>query len=187
MAKELGIAGTVARFKPVHKAHAAMLESICESAEHVYIGLGSCNKYDYRNPFTAYESAEMIDCVLKPNFSNYSFIEIPDLGHGPRWREQALRLFGTLDSFVTANDYVDSLLKDVYKVVPTLSIIPEEKRAPINATMVRVALARGEPWEELVPTSVADYIKKHSLDERFCREFGLETIAQYALEPVGAK
>ncbi len=177
---DLGIAGTVARFKPVHKGHAAVLEALCERAEHVYIGLGSCNKYDVRNPFTAKESAEMIDLVLKPQYSNYSFIEVHDLGHGPRWREQAIRLFGTLDHFVTGNDYVESLLKDVYKVVNSLTVVPEDKRCPVNGTMVRLAIARSEPWEHLVLDSVAVYIKEHGLVDRFCHEFGLETLATHA-------
>ncbi|MBI4147658.1 hypothetical protein HY490_00030 [Candidatus Woesearchaeota archaeon] len=182
----LGRVGTVARFKPVHKAHAAMLESLCERAEHVIIGLGSCNRYNLRNPFTPQESAEMIDRVLKPRYTNYTFIEVPDFDNGPLWREHALKLFGALDYFVTANDYVEQLLKNDYPLIHPLALIPAAKRVPINATMVRRAMAHGESWEHLVPEPVIEYIKTNNLDARFVHEFGLATIAQYADELIAA-
>lgn len=175
--KDLGVVGVVARFKPVHKGHVVMLESVCERADRVIIGLGSCNRYNVRNPFSAKESAEMIDLVLKPKYNNYTFIEIPDVDNGPKWREIALKLYGELDYFVTANDYVESLLRQDYKIIHPLHIIPRENQVWGNATMVRTAMAKGEPWEDLVPEIVAEYLKSNKLVDRFCRDFGLETIA----------
>ncbi len=185
MTKDLGNVGFVARFKPVHKGHQAVLESLCERADHVFIGLGSANKYNYKNPFTAEESKEMIESILKPKYDNFSFIFVPDLDNGPKWREQALKLYGTLDHFVTANDYVDSLLSKDYELIHTLQVIPLGKRVRVNATMVRYAMACSEPWEHFVPEPVAEYIKKNKLNERFLKEFGLETIASYA-DPMGS-
>ena len=43
--------------------------------------------------------------------------------------------------------------------------------------MVRRELARGGDWRALVPPEIVDYIITHHLDERFRREFGLETLA----------
>ncbi|MEK6964424.1 MAG: hypothetical protein AABX70_08450 [Nanoarchaeota archaeon] len=180
MAKDLGIVGTVARFKPVHKGHAVMLETLCERSDYVYIGLGSSNRYNVRNPFTPQESAEMIDLVLKPKFSNYSFVEVPDLDNGPKWRELALGLFGKLDHFVTANDYVETLLKNDYSVIHPARLVPQDKWVYICATMVRDALAKGEPWEHMVPDPVTVYLKEKGLADRFVKEFGLATLATLA-------
>ena len=41
-------------------------------------------------------------------------------------------------------------------------------------------MARGEAWQELVPPEVAAFIENNGLDERFRREFGLETLAAAA-------
>ncbi|MBI4440623.1 hypothetical protein HY639_00500 [Candidatus Woesearchaeota archaeon] len=180
MDKDLGIIGTVARFKPVHHAHALMLETMCQRAAHVTIGIGSSNRYNVRNPFTAKESADMIRLVLKP-YTNYSLFEVPDLDDGPKWREQALALWPDTTLFVTANPYVELLLKDKYELKHPIDLIPEEKRVRVSGTMVRYAMARGEPWEHLVPDQVGAYLKQ-GLVERFCCEFGLETIAKYAFE-----
>jgi nicotinamide mononucleotide adenylyltransferase len=43
--------------------------------------------------------------------------------------------------------------------------------------MVRKTMARGGDWRDLVPKEVADYITARQLDERFRREFGLQTLA----------
>jgi len=172
--------GIIGRFKPVHNGHAIILETICKRAMHVHIGLGSCNRLNVRNPFTAQESAEMIDLVLKPQHTNYSLITVPDFDNGPLWRENALKLWGNLDCFVTANDYVKSLLKNDYKIVHPLEVLSVDNRERVNATMVRVAMAQGQLWEHFVPESVADYLKQNKLVERFVNEFGLETLSSYS-------
>ncbi|MBI4095402.1 MAG: adenylyltransferase/cytidyltransferase family protein [DPANN group archaeon] len=175
-----GRAGMIARFKPVHLGHASILEAMCEQASEVIIGLGSSNVCDLRNPFTAKESAEMIGLVLKKRFSNYAFVEIPDLNNGQKWRGLAVSLFGKLDYFVTANDYVRELLKDDYKIIHPLEIIPEDRRVPVDGTLVRITMAKGGEWERLVPAEVSKYIKENKMEERFCAEYGLATLARNA-------
>lgn len=184
-AKDLGLVGLVARFKPVTDGHVAMLRAVCSRADHVLIGIGTLgvgrqSDLDYRNPFTTLESQEMIDLALKSQFSNYRFLEVPDLHNGPRWREQALGIFGQLDHFVTANSYVASLLKDDYKVIHPVTLIPASQRTPISGTMVRTAIAMGQEWENMVPSLVAGYIREKNLDKRLVQCFGLEILADNA-------
>ncbi|MDO8516897.1 MAG: adenylyltransferase/cytidyltransferase family protein [Nanoarchaeota archaeon] len=66
---KLGKVGLIGRFKPVHNGAALMLETVCEKAESVIIGIGSSNKYNARNPFLPEESEEMVRLVLE-KFSN---------------------------------------------------------------------------------------------------------------------
>ncbi|MFH1637088.1 MAG: hypothetical protein ABIB71_01550 [Candidatus Woesearchaeota archaeon] len=182
--KKLGKVGVIGRWKPFHNGGATMLETLCEQAEHVFIGIGSCNKYNVRNPFTAEESKEMIDACLSKRFSNYSFVFVPDFAHvsefrdGQKWKEFVLSNYGKLDYFVSGNDYVTNLLKDDYKVMHPVKLIPEEKRVCVNGTQVRVEMAKGNAWKSLVPEEVVDYLEKNSLVERFRTEFGLETLAR---------
>jgi nicotinamide-nucleotide adenylyltransferase len=168
--------GIVARWKPVHLGHAAVLESLVERADEVLIGIGSSNRYDLRNPFTLEETMEMIRRVLG-NSGSYSLIPVPDLGHGPRWREMVAGLLGPLDLFVTANAYVRDLMADVYPVVHPVALVPPERRIALDGTAVRAAMARGEAWRGLVPGGVAELIDERGLAARFRREFGLATLA----------
>jgi len=171
--------GMVARWKPVHLGHAAVLEALGNTADEVWIGLGSSNRYDVRNPFTAEESAEMIRCVVGTDTA-VRLIPVPDLGDGPRWRAMVAALFGPLDLFVTANDYVGELMAGTYRVVHPSRLIAPDRRLRLDATAVRRAMAQGEGWRGLVPPVVADYLDARGLVQRFRREFGLETLAQDA-------
>jgi nicotinamide-nucleotide adenylyltransferase len=180
----IGKIGVIGRFKPLHNGGELMLEAICNNAEQVIIGIGSCNKYNARNPFTAEESEEMIHLVLAQKYSNYTIIKIPDYGHlpqyrdGKKWKETVVEKFGALDYFVSGNDYVSNLLKDRYDIMHPCELIPKEKQIMLKATEVRVEMARGGNWQDLVPDAVSEYITRNGLDKRFRKEFGLETLAK---------
>ncbi len=109
--------------------------------------------------------------------ANFTLTPVPDLDDGPRWRLLILDLFGPLDAFVTANPYVANLLRDDYVILRPVALVAPEARVAIEGSMVRRALARGGDWRALVPPEIADYIAARQLDERFRREFGLETLA----------
>ena len=169
--------GVVCRWKPVHLGQAVLLEALANRCEHLLVGLGSSNTYDMRNPFTAAESAEMIRLVLDPIGASYKFIEVPDLGNGPRWRLMVQELFGELDLFVTANAYVRDLMWELYAVQHPATLVPREKHVRLTATMVREAMALGRAWEHMVPEPVSAYLKDRGLVQRFCLEFGDLTVA----------
>lgn len=181
--------GCVGRFRPLHLGSAAMLDSLCKQAEQAIIGVGSANKYDARNPWTAEETGGMIDAYLSPRFTNYQIILVPDYAQQPeyadgqRWKSHVRDAFGELDAFVTGNAFVEELLKDTYRIIHPLEIIPPERMVPVHGTMVRNAMAVSGPWERLVPAEVADYLGSRGLVGRFRDEFGLETMASFARAP----
>lgn len=172
--------GLVCRWKPVHRGHAALLETLCEGAEKVLIGLGSSNKHDARNPFSAEESARMIELVLAPRFRNFELVSVPDLGDGPRWAKMVRELFGPLDLFVTENAWVQELMPAYYKVEHPGRLVPPERHVPIDGTFVRKEMAKGGDWRALVPPVVASYLESEGLVRRFRREFGLALLAEEA-------
>ena len=112
-----------------------------------------------------------------PGRNNYTLIPVPDLDDGPRWRLMVIELFGSLDLFVTDNPYVSSLLAADYRIINPAALVPEGEKIAIDGSMVRREMARGNGWRELVQKEIADYIAAGQLDERFRREFGLETLA----------
>jgi nicotinamide-nucleotide adenylyltransferase len=168
--------GMVARWQPVHLGHVPVLEALCACSRQALIGIGSSNRYNLRNPFTLDERMEMLQLVLS-EWDNYSLVAVPDLDDGPRWRNQVKDLFGPLDLFVTDNPYVASLLAEDYKVIKPIKLIPEHKRIAINGSLVRLSMAKGEGWQDLVPNEIEDLITLRLWDERFRREFGLQTLA----------
>jgi nicotinamide-nucleotide adenylyltransferase len=176
--------GMVARWRPVHLGHAPVLRALCDRASQALIGIGSSNRYDLRNPFTLEETVDMIQLVLAGR-TNYTLIPVPDLDDGPRWRVMVIELFGPLDLFVTDNPYVSSLLATDYRIIKPVELVPEDEKIAVDGRMVRREMARGDGWRDLVPNEVADYIAARQLDERFRREFGLQTLALDAI--IGGK
>lgn len=166
----------VARWKPVHLGHAAVLRGLVAAAPRVVLGIGSANRYDARSPFTAAETRDMIRLVVG-EVPGVEVHDVPDLGDGPRWRAMVAELMGPLDAFVTDNPYVASLMREVYTVMRPVEFVAPDERVALDGTSVRRAMAQGDGWRSLVPAVVADYIGAQGLDARFRREFGLETLA----------
>ncbi len=178
--------GLIGRFKPLHNGAALMLDAVCDQAEEVKIGIGSSNKYNLRNPFTAEETEKMIRAYLSPRHGNFEIIHVPDFAHvpeyadGQQWRRYVRDHFGTLDAFVSGNDYVRNLLKEEYKIMDPADLISVEKYLRMRATEVRVEMARLGSWRNLVPQEVAAYLTENNLVDRFCREFGAQALTQSA-------
>jgi nicotinamide-nucleotide adenylyltransferase len=155
----------IARWKPVHRGHAAVLHALLDRA----------------NPFTAAETGRMIDAALDGR-AGYSMVPFDDLGDGPRWAEGVIAALGPLDYYVTANGYVRSLLMHHYTVVHPVALLDPARRVRVDGTMVRRALAAGEGWRELVPPAVAALLETEGWAERFRREFGAATRAAEVAE-----
>ncbi len=183
METKFGRVGFIGRFKPLHNGGYSLLEAACENANHVLIGIGSSNKYNLRNPFTAEESEEMIRSVLSPRFSNFEIFSVPDFAHvpefsdGKEWKKYIVDKFGKLDYFISGNDFVRGLLKDDYKLLLPYEIISRDRRVKVRSTEVRVEIARFSDWKNLVPSAVVEYLEKNGIVDRFRNEFGLATLA----------
>jgi nicotinamide-nucleotide adenylyltransferase len=166
----------IARWKPVHLGHQVILRALCELGKKTFIGIGSSNRYNIRNPFTLEETRSMIQLALA-GYDNYDLIPVPDLDDGPRWRVMVKEMFGDLDLFVTDNPYVTNLLKNDYRITRPVELIPLNEHIRVDGAMVRERMARDEDWASLVPQNIAAYIKSNRLDVRFREEFGLQTLA----------
>lgn len=173
--QKTSFAAMLGRWQPVHLGHRAALISLCEQYDRVVVGIGSSNIHDYRNPFSQREVEDMLNLVLAP-FDNFTLIPIPDQHDDAAWCRTISASFGRPDVLFTANPYVAHLLKDTFALAHPASVIPAERKTAVSATMVRRALARGADWQPLLPGEVAAYIRTHRLDDRFRRDFGLQTL-----------
>ncbi len=176
--------GMVGRFKPVHLGQAAVLRALSATADRALVGIGSAGSHDPRNPFTAEQTMEMIRLVLGKR-RNVTLLAIPDYFDGPKWRGHVVEAFGSLDLFVTDNPYVAKLLANDYRIERPVTLVPPEERVPINGTMVREAMARGDDWQSLVPREIRDYIEGRGLDDSFRREFGLAILSETLQQDAG--
>jgi nicotinamide-nucleotide adenylyltransferase len=174
--KQEGTVAILGRWQPVHLGHQAAVQALCERFENVLVGIGSTNVHDYRNPFSLAEVTEMLRLSLAA-YSNYTLVAIPDMRADPEWRRMAIETFANSSLLVTANPYVKSLLADRFSISRPVDFIPQTRKIPVTATMVRREMALGGDWQSLVPAEIAAFILQNRLDRRFRSEFGLHTLA----------
>ncbi|MBR9701144.1 hypothetical protein GOV11_04735 [Candidatus Woesearchaeota archaeon] len=174
--------GTIGRFRPLHLGSAALLEDLCKNSDQAIIGIGSSNRYNFRNPFLAEETREMINEYLGPRYDNYDIRLIPDFGHvdsykdGTRWAEEVKFQFGELDGFVTGNPWTETLLQDIYHIIKPEDVLDNKVYQYIHGKQVRMKMASKKNWEKYLPSEVTALIKRNGWDERVAREFGEEII-----------
>jgi nicotinamide-nucleotide adenylyltransferase len=151
----------VGRFQPFHLGHLGAIKDILREVDELVIVIGSA-QYSHRinNPFTAGERLIMIRNALeeaKIDYSRVWIVPVPDVhlhmmwvsaveGYTPRFEVVYSNEPLTRRLFVEAN----------YTVKP----IPFRKRSVYSSTEIRERMLSGENWEELVPKSVAAFIKE---------------------------
>jgi len=164
------------RWQPAHLGHQSALLALCRQFGHVMIGIGSSNIQDFRNPFRLSEVEEMLRLSLA-GFSNFKLVPVPDVIDDQTWCQSISQTFGNLKHFVSANPFVKSLLHETYTISHPREFIPEDQMVAVSGTVVRRELARGGNWQSLVPKEVVHYIENNQLDERFRKQYGLQTLA----------
>lgn len=175
------------RFQGLHNGHLEYLLEGKKRCERLIIGITNYtgNTKDERisridthrldssaNPFTFFERLEMIRAALlgegicESEFTIVPFpIETPDL----------IFNFVPKDAVFFMTIY-DDWGRDKFKTLSDLGVnvevmwerTPEQK--PISGSLLRKTIAEGGNWENLVPSSVADYIKEHDLCGRIADE-----------------
>ena len=157
----------VGRFQPFHKGHLELVKKIVAKIDELVIIVGS-SQYSHRldNPFTAGERITMIRKALEEEeiqFSRVWIIPVPDVHQHSLWVSQ-IKGYAPKFDVVYANEPLTRRLfiEAGFKVEPVKFI----NRDIYLATEIRKRILAGESWEELVPTSVAQFIWKIKGDAR---------------------
>ena len=151
----------VGRFQPFHLGHLHAIKHILSNVDEVIIVIGSA-QYSHRldNPFTAGERVTMIckalmEAQITP--SKYLIIPIRDLHVHMMWVAE-VRGYTPRFEVVYSNESLTCRL--FMEAGFPVKSIPFSKRHLHLATEVRERILRNESWTELVPNSVADYIRE---------------------------
>ncbi|MEM0096013.1 MAG: nicotinamide-nucleotide adenylyltransferase [Candidatus Bathyarchaeia archaeon] len=151
----------VGRFQPFHKGHLQVVKEILNEVDELVIAVGSA-QYSHRldNPFTAGERLVMIRKALeeaKIDLSRIWIVPVPDVHVHMVW-------VSTVEGYTPRFNVVYSnepltrrlFIEAGYEV----KAIRFHKREVYSATEIRERMLKEENWEELVPKSVAEFIKE---------------------------
>lgn len=150
----------VGRFQPVHNGHIKALEFVFSQVDEVIIGIGSAQaSHTLKNPFTTSERMEMLIRALNEaglTDKRYYLIPLPDINFNAIWATYVVSMVPRFDVVFTGNSLVAQLFREKgYEVI----VQPMFRKDILSATEIRRRMIEGEPWEELVPRSVAEFIK----------------------------
>ena len=157
----------IGRFQPFHKGHLKAVEDILRKVDELVIVVGS-SQYSHRldNPFTPGERITMIrrameEASISP--SKYWMVPVPDLHVHMMWVAQVVGYTPEFDVVYTNEPLTHRLFIEAgYNVAP----VPFHKRKIYSSTEIRERMLGEECWEELVPESVAEFIKEINGVER---------------------
>ncbi len=151
----------VGRFQPFHLGHLHAIRHVLSDVEELIIVIGSA-QYSHKldNPFTAGERITMIfksltEARITPQ--RYLIIPIRDLHVHMMWVAE-VKGYTPRFEVVFSNEPLTRRLF-VEAGFPVKSI-PLSRRHLYLATEVRKRMLKNESWTELVPKSVADYIRQ---------------------------
>ena len=157
----------VGRFQPFHKGHLEVMKKILEEVDELVIIVGS-SQYSHRldNPFTAGERITMIRKALQEEgiqLSRIWIIPVPDVHQHMLWVYQIIGYCPKFD-VIYANEPLTCRL--FLEAGIKVERVPPMKRKVYLATEIRKRILEGGDWEELVPSSVVNFIREIEGDVR---------------------
>lgn len=157
----------VGRFQPPHKGHLKAMKDILEKVDELIIVVGS-SQYSHTmdNPFTTGERVAMIKRALTEegvDLSRCWIIPVPDLHIHMIWVAEVIGYTPKFDTVYTNEPLTRRLfIERGFKVKP----VPFHQREEYSSTEIRERILNKKNWEELVPETVAQFIKEIDGTER---------------------
>lgn len=151
----------VGRFQPFHLGHLEAIRYILKRAKEIIIAVGSSQEsHTLENPFTAGERIYMIRLALNEigvDPSRYYIIPVADIKIHSLWVSHVCSQVPKFDVVFSNEPLTRRLfIESGFKV----ESIPFYKREVCSATEIRRRMLLDLNWEELLPKSVAEYIKE---------------------------
>ncbi|MCS7125129.1 MAG: nicotinamide-nucleotide adenylyltransferase [Candidatus Bathyarchaeota archaeon] len=151
----------VGRFQPFHKGHLQVIEDLLGEVDELVIVVGSA-QYSHRidNPFTTGERLVMIKKALeeaKVDLNRVWIVPVPDVHIHMVWVSVVEGYAPRFDVVYSNEPLTRRLFIEAGYEVKSIRF---HKREVYSATEIRKRMLDGENWEELVPRSVAEFIKE---------------------------
>jgi len=151
----------VGRFQPFHLGHLSVIKDILKEIDELVIVIGSAQySHNVNNPFTAGERLVMVREALeeaKIDCSRIWIVPVPDVHLHMMWVSAVEGYVPRFDVVYSNEPLTCRLFTEAgYKV----KAIRFYERKLYSSTEIRKKMLEDKSWEELVPKSVAAFIKE---------------------------
>lgn len=158
----------IGRFQPFHLGHLAAVKFALTQVDNLAIGIGSSNRFnEKRNPFSAEERKEMVVSSLdESDLQKCKIYFVPDVNDHSKWTYHVDQIVPKYDVVFSNDDFTHELYKkrDI-KVVS----VPLKQREILSGTDIRLKIASGQRWEDLVPSGTAKVLLKINAKDRLAK------------------
>jgi nicotinamide-nucleotide adenylyltransferase len=151
----------VGRFQPFHSGHLHAIMDALEEVDELVIVIGSAQySHNITNPFTAGERLVMIRKALEEagiDDSRFWIVPIPDVHLHMMWVSSLVGYTPKFDLVYSNEPLTRRLFTEAGYKVKALRFF---ERKQYSSTLIREKMLKNEGWEELVPKSVAVFIRE---------------------------
>ena len=155
----------IGRFQPFHNGHLSVVREVAPEVDEVLVCIAAAaDDHTKDNPFTAEERNEMVIRALEEaDIGPFRIVDIPDIHNPPVWARYVVSLCPPFDVVVAHNDTTLDLFREIGYEVRKATPYDRDTH---SGTRVRHLMSQGGSWEDLVPPSVADYLRSIEGPER---------------------
>jgi nicotinamide-nucleotide adenylyltransferase len=151
----------VGRFQPFHLGHLDAIKYVLNRVDELVVVIGSAQySHNSKNPFTAGERLIMVRNALLEagvDSSKLWIVPVPDVHLHMLW-VSAVEGYTPKFNVVYTNEPLTRRL--FTEAGYTVKDVPLFERKIYMSTFIREKMVAGENWTELIPKSVADFIKE---------------------------
>lgn len=146
----------VGRWQPFHNGHLEMVNQSASKVDTLYLGIGSINKNDGKNPFSPSERKLMItNSVSNDVKDKLRIFFVPDFADDKKWIECINYLVPKHDVVFSSDSRMTSLYASSGKYVREIKLL---QRDLLSGTNMRKMLLEGKDISEHVPKGTRDVI-----------------------------
>ncbi len=157
--KHYKIGLVIGRFQPFHLGHKFLIEEALKYCDKIIIGIGSSNKKNKDNPWSAHERREMIEQFIKHQEYESKILKIVNSEDDPDddvWFQKLYKKTGPFDVTLGNNEWNNGIIKrNGINVINTGLFNREE----LEGYKIRSLMREKKTWKNRVPEYLSGEIR----------------------------
>lgn len=149
--KKYKVGIVIGRFQPFHLGHKYLIEKALTYVDKIYIGIGSSQIFDEKNPYNAEKRHEFLKRFIKEEKIENKVLDILKIDDFPDddiWFERLQKRTPGIEVVIGDNEWVNGIFER--HKIPALRI-GYYKRNILEGTKIRDNMRNKKPWKSRIP------------------------------------
>jgi len=157
--KKYKVGLVIGRFQPFHNGHVYLFEKAFDQCEKIIIGVGSTNRKNKNNPWSANERRLMLERFVNKNGYSDRVLKIVNLDDNPDddvWFENLYKKTGPFDVTLGNNEWNNEIIKKHGIEVIYTGL---HNREELEGYKIRALMLSKKSWKSRVPQYLISLIR----------------------------